>query len=96
VDGDFWHGCPIHFPARDPGGPNAELWSRKFEATRIRDQRATALAEAAGWRVVRLWECEIRDDPDTAARRVLSGTTPSPQTKLDRDSRLPGNVDRSV
>jgi DNA mismatch endonuclease (patch repair protein) len=75
VDGDFWHGCPVHFPNRQPNGPNAPLWQRKFERTRDRDARATVLAEEAGWTVVRLWECEIRESPEAAAARVINATT---------------------
>lgn len=74
VDGDFWHGCPTHFPDRRPAGPNAPLWQRKFERTQERDERSTLMAESAGWTVVRLWECEIRNDPVAAANRVLEFT----------------------
>ncbi|CAN7171653.1 very short patch repair endonuclease [Terrabacter sp. LjRoot27] len=73
VDGDYWHGCPVHFPNRSPSGPNAALWLTKFEAVRERDAKSTALAEEAGWLVVRLWECEIREHPHGAAMRVLGG-----------------------
>src|SRR5687768_8093151 len=45
VDGDYWHGCPTHFPDRRPGGPNAALWLAKFDAVRERDQRSTRLAQ---------------------------------------------------
>src|SRR6478752_3692442 len=69
VDGDFWHGCPQHFPQRSVRGPNSGLWAAKFAATKARDQRATALAEDAGWNVVRVWECEVRDSPDGVAAR---------------------------
>lgn len=72
VDGDYWHGCPKHFPSRRVGGPNAALWEAKFAATRARDERATALAERAGWSVVRVWECEVREAPGAAAARVLA------------------------
>ncbi|WP_298746925.1 very short patch repair endonuclease [uncultured Serinicoccus sp.] len=72
VDGDYWHGCPKHFPNRLVQGPNASLWAKKFAATRLRDERATALAENAGWTVVRVWECEVREAPDVVATRVLA------------------------
>ena len=72
VDGDFWHGCPAHFPDRQPKGPNAPLWQQKFARTRERDEQATRLAEDAGWTVFRLWECEVRESPDAAAARVLN------------------------
>lgn len=71
VDGDFWHGCPRHFPARSPRGPNAGLWAEKFLATQVRDARAVLLAQDQGWSVVRLWECEVIADPDNAAASVL-------------------------
>jgi len=75
VDGDFWHGCPRHCPERSPTGPNAAMWQAKFTATRARDAQATRVAREQGWIVVRLWECEILEDPEAAARRVLDAST---------------------
>jgi DNA mismatch endonuclease, patch repair protein len=72
VDGDYWHGCPRHFPKRTGAGPNAALWDAKFAATKARDERATATAREAGWRVVRIWECEIRESVEDAVSRVLA------------------------
>lgn len=76
VDGDFWHGCPAHRPNRDPSGPNREMWRAKFEATKARDERANTIAEDAGWTVIRVWECEVRQDPVATARRVLDAAAP--------------------
>jgi DNA mismatch endonuclease (patch repair protein) len=78
VDGDFWHSCPVHGQHRPFTGPNAELWEHKMVRNRERDQRSTALAEEAGWTVVRLWECTIRADPAAAARAVLDRQCPPP------------------
>lgn len=72
VDGDYWHGCPEHGRKKPFTGPNAGLWEQKMLRNKERDARATALAEDAGWRVVRLWECEILRDPVQAAGRVLA------------------------
>lgn len=69
VDGCYWHGCPDHSPQRFRG-PNAELWREKLAANRARDVRSTAAAESAGWRVLRIWECEIKKDAAAAAGRV--------------------------
>lgn len=71
VDGDYWHGCPTHFPDRRPGGPNAALWQAKFQAVKERDERATRLAEEAGWTVERVWECEVRANAASVAARIL-------------------------
>ena len=70
VDGDFWHGCPDHGRSSF-SGPNAELWVSKMQRNRERDARATGLASAAGFQVVRLWECEIKRDAASAARCVV-------------------------
>lgn len=77
VDGDYWHGCPTHFPDRQPKGPNADLWRAKFRRTKERDARSTVLAEEAGWTVVRLWECQIREAPEAAVAAVLSASVSS-------------------
>ncbi|WP_236656087.1 very short patch repair endonuclease [Streptacidiphilus jiangxiensis] len=71
VDGCFWHGCPEH-GATEFRGPNADRWKQKIETNRERDQRNNAVAEAGGWTVVRLWECQVRRDPTGAAHRVQS------------------------
>ncbi|MGW5364476.1 very short patch repair endonuclease [Actinopolymorpha pittospori] len=69
VDGCFWHGCPEH-GAREFRGPNSERWAAKIEQNRARDRRNSDAARAAGWTVVRVWECEIRRDTEAAARRL--------------------------
>ncbi|MFE3122883.1 very short patch repair endonuclease [Streptomyces hydrogenans] len=69
VDGCFWHGCPVHGP-QTFRGPNASLWEAKIETNKERDRRNTAAAEAAGWTVARVWECEIRADVTQAALTV--------------------------
>lgn len=37
-----------------------EFWEAKFTRTVARDGEHTAALEALGWRVVVLWECDIR------------------------------------
>jgi DNA mismatch endonuclease (patch repair protein) len=72
VDGCYWHGCPQHSP-REFKGPNAERWRQKIDANRARDRRHDEELAAAGWHVVRIWECEIKKDVRGAAGRVRSG-----------------------
>lgn len=71
VDGCFWHGCPVHGRKTPWSGPNAELWDRKMQRNRERDARASQLAIEAGWKVERVWECDVRADADAVARRLL-------------------------
>lgn len=78
VDGDYWHSCPTHGRSRPFTGPNAGLWADKMRRNKERDQRSTQLAQQLGWTVVRLWECSVRADPQSAAQAVLDGTTLPP------------------
>lgn len=68
VDGDFWHGRD--WPTRRQKlaqGSNPQYWIAKVERNMERDRsRSEELAEQ-GWRVIRLWESDIRSDPDRAA-----------------------------
>jgi len=57
VDGCFWHGCPQH--ATRPKH-NASFWRKKLAANRDRDRLVTRTLRARGWRVLRIWEHELR------------------------------------
>lgn len=55
---------------------NAAFWSSKFERNRARDIRKEALLKSQGWEVMTIWECEVRDATQLAARLVeFLGTT---------------------
>jgi DNA mismatch endonuclease (patch repair protein) len=69
VDGCFWHSCPAHGPT-EIRGPNADRWRKKLEVNRARDLAANEALTVAGWRVLRIWECEIRTDTVAAATKV--------------------------
>ncbi|GLS00492.1 very short patch repair endonuclease [Brevundimonas denitrificans] len=68
VHGCFWHGHDCPRGARAPKA-NADYWSAKIGRNRARDLSATAALEAAGWRVVTVWECGMKD-PGFADRLV--------------------------
>jgi len=67
VDGCFWHGCPEH--CRRPSS-NRAYWTAKIDRNMARDRRVDAELRASGWRVVRLWEHEVRASPARCAARV--------------------------
>ena len=59
VNGCFWHahrGCKWFVPPKS----NTAFWNKKFEYNVSRDQKNYALLEELGWKVIILWECEIR------------------------------------
>jgi len=75
VDGCFWHGCPSHGP-KTFRGPNARLWQTKLRENRARDRRAVRSGVQSGWRVVRVWECEVETSAFVIAERLLGMLEP--------------------
>ena len=67
VDGCFWHGCPDH--CRRPTG-NRAYWTAKIDRNMARDARIGRNLTSEGWRVIRLWEHEVRASPKRCAARV--------------------------
>jgi DNA mismatch endonuclease (patch repair protein) len=59
VHGCFWHGHDCPRGARKPKA-NAAYWTAKIDRNRARDAAARAALEASGWRVVTVWECEMK------------------------------------
>ena len=68
VHGCFWHGHDCARGSRRPKA-NADYWAGKIGRNRARDAAAVSALEAAGWRVVTVWECGMKD-PEFAARLV--------------------------
>jgi len=68
VDGCFWHGCPTHFklPLN-----NQLFWRAKFEQNRARDKLVNRTLKALGWKVVRIWEHDLRAPKETTALNRL-------------------------
>ena len=68
VHGCFWHGHDCPRGSRKPKA-NADYWGGKIARNRARDARSAETLTADGWRVVIVWECDLRT-PDFAARLV--------------------------
>lgn len=77
LDSCFWHGCPKHL--RTPSS-HVEYWTRKIERNRARDAKTNAAYIETGWKVVRLWEHELKGDFErclrTIERTILRRTRP--------------------
>lgn len=70
-DGDFWHGRDWESRKEKlRQGSNPDYWVEKIAANRARDRLRDKQLGEAGWRVLRIWESDIRDDPDAAADMV--------------------------
>jgi DNA mismatch endonuclease (patch repair protein) len=68
VDGDFWHGW--RFPQWE--AKLAPFWAEKIRANRIRDLRNRARLRRAGWKVVRVWEHQLKQDPLAVTKRLAA------------------------
>jgi DNA mismatch endonuclease (patch repair protein) len=68
VDGCFWHrhpGCKFSYiPKSRP-----EFWLPKFACNMARDRLVTRTLRKTGWKVVRVWECQLSPKK---ARRTIS------------------------
>lgn len=67
VHGCFWHrhrGCPYAYTPKT----RKEFWSRKFDANVQRDRRVAGELRALGWKVLVVWECELRDSEKLSRR----------------------------
>ena len=57
VDGCFWHG---HNCRNTTPSDNKDYWDKKRERNIRHDREVTAIFEARGWTVIRIWECELK------------------------------------
>ena len=58
VHGCFWHGhsCKVGKMSKS----RTEYWDPKIEANRQRDKRKSRRLRTLGWRVLTVWECELK------------------------------------
>jgi DNA mismatch endonuclease (patch repair protein) len=64
VDGCFWHGCAR---CKRPPKSNRAFWAGKIAVNQRRDQRVSSALRRAGWRVLRVRECTLKDAACTRA-----------------------------
>lgn len=64
VHGCFWHGHDCR-QGRAPGS-NQSFWLPKLEANKRRDASKHHQLEELGWRVITVWECELKHLQDAA------------------------------
>ena len=67
IDGCFWHGCPTcgHITKT-----NSEYWNAKIARTKNRDGKYSRELRKQGYRVIRIWECMLKNDPDKCLKRI--------------------------
>ena len=69
IRGCFWHRCPVcslSVPKK-----NLDYWEAKFVRNVERDEQNLAALEEAGWKVLVLWEHQLKKKELPATRRLL-------------------------
>jgi DNA mismatch endonuclease (patch repair protein) len=66
-DGDFWHGYDYKTRRTSLSKP----WRGKIETNMKRDKRNNKNLEKDGWRVIRIWEHQIRKNTRSSIRRIM-------------------------
>ena len=69
VHGCFWH---LHSGCRDGTIPKSRkaYWETKLLNNKKRDIRSMRLIKKAGWNALRLWECEIENEPESVLKKL--------------------------
>jgi DNA mismatch endonuclease, patch repair protein len=62
VDGCFWHRCPIDY---HPPRTRKQFWARKIARNVARDKAVCKELEREGWTVLRVWEHQVRESPES-------------------------------
>jgi DNA mismatch endonuclease (patch repair protein) len=70
VNGCFWHrhGCKY----TTTPATHQEFWEKKFAGNVERDKREVAELKKSGWRVLIVWECEVKDWNEQLEGRILT------------------------
>lgn len=72
VDGCFWHGHKRCKYFRLPKS-RVSFWKEKIEKNRKRDQATKRKLRRQGWRVLTIWECQLKPDKlDKTIQKILS------------------------
>lgn len=70
VHGCYWHGHGCGSRYAHTSQSNKEYWAPKIERTRKRDQGHIQELETDGWKVIVLWECQIRENFDELSQTL--------------------------
>ncbi len=67
VDGCFWHGhtCRNLTPKK-----NTRAWQDKILRNKTRDRHNNRVLRQQGWKVIRIWECQLTKVPDQCLKRI--------------------------
>lgn len=68
IDGCFWHKCPICFQEPET---RKEFWLKKIQSNVDRDKKVNTQLKEGGWKIIRIWEHEIRIEPEKCVKKII-------------------------
>jgi len=69
IDGCFWHRCPKDFIKPET---RRKFWLTKIARNVMRDKKVNRLLVQDGWKVLRVWEHDVRKNPERCRDRILA------------------------
>ncbi|MHB8327853.1 MAG: very short patch repair endonuclease [bacterium] len=69
VDSDFWHGHPSRCVMPKS---NCCYWDNKILKNRLRDRKVNKELKSQGWKVIRVWEYDVKKHLSISIKRILS------------------------
>jgi DNA mismatch endonuclease (patch repair protein) len=68
IDGCFWHKCPTCFQEPET---RKDFWMGKIQSNVDRDKIVDAQLKSEGWKIIRIWEHEIRKNPEKSVSDIM-------------------------
>ncbi|MBK6264388.1 DNA mismatch endonuclease Vsr [Marivirga sp. S37H4] len=72
VNGCFWHGHENCKYFKLPK-TRTEWWEEKINGTVLRDQKNYGILEKEGWKIITIWECELKTNKNDMISNKLIG-----------------------
>ena len=68
IDSDFWHGHPARYIKPKS---NRKYWRAKISRNKERDEEVNRLLKKSGWKVIRIWEADIKRNTARCVLKIL-------------------------
>jgi len=68
IDGEFWHGRRF----KKERESYKQFWIKKIEGNIERDRKNRVLLKKEGWRVIRIWDKDLKKNPEKEIKKIVS------------------------
>jgi DNA mismatch endonuclease (patch repair protein) len=72
IDSDFWRGHPARCIMPKS---NREYWEKKIARNRERDKQVNSLLKKDGWKIIRIWEYDVKHNFERVIRRIIKAVS---------------------